>query len=267
MVVLLIVGAVLVLGVPAAMYFAQDSLLFLPQLATAAPAATRVPRRVEELEFAAPDGVTLRGWLVRSGADPAPLLVYFGGNAENVAWQALEPWPEDWSLALVHFRGYGTSEGKPSERALCADAELVVDRLAQRPDVDAARIVLVGRSLGTGVAICVAARRPVRGVLLISPYDSMVAIGQRHYPFLPVGWLLKHPFDSLSRAGAIDVPLLAIVGARDSIVPPENSRRLHDAWGGPKRWVEIPAADHNDLGPQPAFWESIRGFLAQARGT
>ena len=263
---LLVVGALLVVGVPAAMYLAQDSLLFLPHLAAAPPGTARVPRPVEELAYATPDGVQLRGWLVRGRVSPAPLVVYYGGNAENVTWQALEPWPEDWSLALVHYRGYGASEGKPSERALYADAELVFDALARRPDVDASRIVLAGRSLGTGVATHIATIRPVRGVILVSPYDSMVEVAQRHYPFLPIGLLLKHPFDSLARAGAIDAPLLAIVGGRDTIIPPAHSQRLYEAWRGPKRWVEVPGADHNDLGLQPEFWAPIRESLEAARG-
>jgi pimeloyl-ACP methyl ester carboxylesterase len=100
-------------------------------------------------------------------------------------------------------------------------------------------------------------------VVLISPYDSMTALAQRHYPFLPVRLLLKHPFDSLSRAPAIKVPLLAIVAERDGIIPPEHSRRLHDAWGGPKRWSAVPRAGHNDLGPQSEFWGPINEFLAE----
>ncbi len=265
MVGLIIIGAAVVLGVPALMYLAQDSMLFLPHLAAAPPPAGRVARPLEALEFTVPDGIRLRGWLARGTANPAPLLVYYGGNAENVAWQALEPWPAEWSLALVHYRGYGTSEGKPSERALCADATHVFDALARRSDVDRDRIVLAGRSLGTGVAVCVAAERAVRGVVLVSPFDSMVALGGRHYPFLPVGLLLKHPFDSIARAAGAGAPLLAIVAARDTIIPPSHSRRLYEAWPAPKQWVEIAGADHNDLGGQREFWRPIEAFLAGAR--
>jgi len=140
----------------------------------------------------------------------------------------------------------------------------VLDALARRPDLDATRIVLVGRSLGTGVATHVAARRPVRGVVLISPYDSMVALARHHYPFLPVRWLLRHRFDSIARAPGIRAPLLAIAGERDVVVPLERSRRLVDAWGGPKRWVVMPGANHDDLARQRPFWEPIRAFLDAA---
>jgi uncharacterized protein len=263
----LLLAAAPVLAVPAAAYLAQDRMLFLPHLAAAPPGGVRLPRPVEEIALAMPDGPRVRGWLApaRSG-DPAPLIVYYGGNAEDVTGQVFEAWPEDWALALVNYRGYGASEGRPSEQALFADAELVLDALARRPDVDPTRIVLVGRSLGTGVATHVAARRPVRGVVLISPYDSMVALARHHYPYLPVRWLLRHRFDAIARAPEIRTPLLAIAGERDAVIPPDFSRRLFDAWGGPKRWVLIPGANHDDLGQGRPFWEPIRAFLDAAPG-
>jgi pimeloyl-ACP methyl ester carboxylesterase len=268
----IIVGAAVVFGVPAAMYLAQDSLLFYPQPLVGPGPAARASRPVEDLAFEAADGVRLRGWLIHRQArdqrgERAPLVIYYGGNAEEVSWQAGEPWTPAWSLALVNYRGYGASEGKPSESDLCADALVVFDALARRQDVDATRIVLVGRSLGSGVATYVAAQRPVAGVILISPFDSMVELGRRHYPWLPVGTLLKHPFDSASRAPAIGVPLLAIAAARDSIIPPAHSKRLFEAWGGPKRWVELPQAGHNDLSAWPQFWPAIGGFLQEFQAT
>jgi pimeloyl-ACP methyl ester carboxylesterase len=260
-----ILGAAIVLGVPGAMYLLQDSLLFLPQPYVGAPPAAPNGRAVEELVHAAPDGTRLRGWLVHPPAPGrrAPLVVYYGGNAEEISWQVSEPWPGDWALALVNYRGYGASEGKPSERDLCADALALFDVLARRPDLDPERIVLVGRSLGSGVATHVAQHRPVAGVILVSPYDSMVEIGRRHYPWLPVGLLLKHRFDAAAAAPEIRAPLLAIVGSRDAIIPPPHSRRLFDAWAGPKRWVELAGADHNDLGAAPGFWPAIAAFLRE----
>jgi hypothetical protein len=264
----IVIGAAVVLGLPAAMYLLQDSLLFLPQPYAGGPPPARAGRVVEELTFAADDGVRLRGWLVRAAAPAgrAPLAVYYGGNAEEVSWQAAEPWPAEWSLALVNYRGYGASEGKPSERDLYADALAIFDVLARRPDLDAARIVLVGRSLGSGVAVHVAAHRPVAGVILVSPYDSMVEVGRRHYPWLPVGLLLKHRFDAQSAAPRIRAPLLAIAGTRDAIIPTAHSRRLFDAWAGPKRWVELRDADHNDVGAAPGFWPAIEAFLRERAG-
>lgn len=259
----LVVGVVLVLGVPATMYFAQDSLLFLPQPLAGPP---RSVRPVEPLAFEREDGVKLRGWLVKTGAEKAPLVVYYGGNAEELSWQMAEPWPAAWSLALVNYRGYGESGGRPSEAALLADALAVFDALARRADVDAGRIVLVGRSLGSGVATYVAAERPVAAVVLVSPFDSMIAVGRRHYPWLPVGLLLKHPFDAAARAPRASAPLLAIAGGRDWIIPAEHSRKLVAAWGGPKRLVELAEADHNDIAVAPQYWPAIHAFLREVGG-
>ena len=258
-------GAVLVLGVPALMYLAQDSLLFLPQPLAGPPPASRPARPVEPLAFEREAGVQLRGWLVKAEAARAPLVIYYGGNAEELSWQAGEPWPAGWSLALVNYRGYGESDGKPSEAALFGDALAVFDALIRRPDIDPARIVLAGRSLGSGVATYVASERPVAAVILVSPYDSMTEVARRHYPWLPVGLLLKHPFESAERAPRIRVPLLAIVGGRDAIIPPAHSQRLYEAWGGAKRWVDLPDSDHNDLSSAPRFWPAIDGFLRDVK--
>ena len=210
--------------------------------------------------------MTVRGWLVKAAGTRAPLVIYYGGNAEELSWQMAEPWPAGWSLALVNYRGYGESGGNPSEAALFGDALAVFDALVQRPDVDASRVVVVGRSLGSGVATYLAAERPVAAVVLISPYDSMTAVARRHYPWLPVGMLLKHPFESASRAPGIRAPLLAIAGGRDGIVPPAHSRRLVEAWGGPKRLVEIGGAGHNDIFGAPQFWPAIDAFPARVQG-
>jgi fermentation-respiration switch protein FrsA (DUF1100 family) len=261
-----LVGAVV--GVPALMYLMQDSLLFYPQPLHGPPPVSRAGRPVAELVFPTADGPRVRGWLVGSAAERAPLVVYYGGNAEEVSWQAREAgWPADWSLALVNYRGYGGSEGKPSERSLFADALVAFDALAGRPDVDPSRIVLFGRSLGSAVAVHVAAERPVAAVILVSPFESMVGVGQRHYPWLPVGLLLRHPFDARARASAIRVPMLAIVAEQDTIIPPVHSKRLFEAWGGPKRAITIANTDHNDVASAPEFWAAVAAFLREVKGS
>ena len=250
----------------ALLYLLQERLIFLPRsLPESTRHALRVLPGVSELEVRGADGTRLHGWL-RHGAEEATdrpgLVIYFGGNAEEVSGQvyeadALAPW----SLAAFNYRGYGRSEGRPGEAALVADALVVFDLLAAREDVDPERIVVFGRSLGSAVAVPLAAARPVRGVLLVSPFDSLKNVGRRHYPFVPVSLMLRHPFDSLAHAPDIDAPLLALAGERDRIVPSPHSRRLHDAWGGPKRWVLLPGADHNGIHLHPGYWPAIRDFL------
>jgi pimeloyl-ACP methyl ester carboxylesterase len=212
----------------------------------------------------AADGARLRGWVVKGADARAPAVIYFGGNAEEISWTLADAhWPSQWTIVGLNYRGYGASEGTPGERALTADALAIYDAVTRREDVDPRRIVVFGRSLGTAIAVHLAAERTVAGAVLVSPYDSLTEIGKRHYPWLPVSWLLRHRFDALADAMRSRMPLLAIVGGADSIIPPERSRALFDAWAGPKTWQAVPGADHNDLGSDDVFWPSVARFLAE----
>ena len=253
------------IGLCALLYLLQERLIFLRQpLAEDVRQAVRELPGTTEIELTAEDGTRLHGWLRHSARESTSrgLVIYFGGNAEEVSGQMydadrLAPW----SLAAFNYRGYGLSDGRPSEAALTADALAIYDRLAAHEDIDPNRIAVFGRSLGSGVAIQLAANRPMRGVVLVSPFDSLRSLARKQYPFIPVSLLLEHPFDSLARAPGIASPLLVLAGERDRIIPPALSRRLHDAWSGPKRWTLLPGADHNDIHTQPRYWRVIREFL------
>ena len=261
---LLLIGVAAYAGLCVLLYLFQDRLIFYRQ-----PLPERVQQVVEalpgtsEIEVRTPDGVRLQGWLRhQAGPPPHPLVVYFGGNAEEVSAQILDAAAfAPWSLAAFNYRGYGHSEGDPSETALVSDALVVHDRLAARDDIDAERIVAFGRSLGSGVAVALAARKPVHALILVSPFDSLRSIAKKTYPFVPVEPLLRHPFDSIALAPHIDAPLLVIAGDRDTLVPAAHSRRLADAWAGPVRFESLPGAGHNDIHFAPRYWEAIREFL------
>jgi fermentation-respiration switch protein FrsA (DUF1100 family) len=255
--------AVVLAGVPAAAWLAQDRLVFFPQ---PLDAPRRMPEGILPLELAADDGSRLRGWIRVADTTPAPTLLYFGGNAEEVSWTLADPrWPRDWSVVAINYRGYGTIEGKPGEAALVADALAIHEAVAARPDIDRSRIVAVGRSLGAGVAVQLAAARPLRGVVLVSPFDSLVELGRTHYPWLPVSALLRHRFDGIDAARAARMPLLTIVAEHDGVVPVERSRALHAAWAGPKAWLSVPASDHDTVGASPLYWRGISEHLDACR--
>jgi len=255
------IAVVVALAFPVMMYLAQDSLIFHPQqLAEARRVAIAQRGAVESVFLHAPDGTRLHAWHAK-GAPGSPLVIYFGGNAEEVSWMldaAARGAPQA-SWLLVDYRGYGSSAGSPSEAALVSDALLWHERYSGTTK----NIYLFGRSLGSGVAVQLAAARPVAGVVLVTPYDSMVELGKHHYPFLPVSWMLKHRFDSAALAPRITAPLLCIVALRDEIIPTERSRRLYDAWGGPKRWVGLEDAGHNSADDHAGYWPSIRSFLTE----
>src|SRR5690606_32358147 len=169
------------------------------------------------------DDLRLEGWFVPPAARPTgQAVVVFNGNAGNRAHRA----PMAAALAraghavlLFDYRGYGGNPGLPSERGLLRDGRAAVEAVASRPDIDPSRIVYFGESIGTGVAVQVAVERPPHGLILRSPFTSLVDVGREHYPFLPVAWLARDRFDSMARAADIRSPLLVIAGTADSIVP------------------------------------------------
>jgi uncharacterized protein len=261
------VAAVLVVGVFAWMYFTQERLIFYPQRLD--EGAVRILQRshpnAQPFELEADAGVRLRGWLVSGqGPAPCPLVIYFGGNAEEVSWLVPE-WSRvsGWALLLMNYRGYGLSDGRPSETALYRDAVALYDRAIGRVDIDAQRVVVFGRSLGTGVATYLASQRQVAGVVLISPYDNLAEVARGVYPFLPVDRFLRYRFDSAARATLIHAPLLALVAAQDTLIPPERSRELARVWGGPARLELLQGADHNTIHLHPRYWPLIAAFLAE----
>lgn len=249
------VALAVAIGFPLLMFLAQDSLIFHPQPLREEQRAVIAGRGAAQSVFMEADGVRVHAWHVAGD----PLVLYFGGNAEEVSWMLEEVRRRTPGVGwlLVDYRGYGASQGSPSERALVADALQWYDKFSKQ------KIYVFGRSLGSGVAVQLAAARPVAGVVLVAPFDSLVEVGKHHYPYLPVSWLLRHRFDSAALAPKIGAPLLCIVAERDEIIPKVHSQRLYDAWGGPKRWVTLEGASHNATDDAVNYWPSIRKFLTE----
>ena len=166
-----------------------------------------------------------------------------------------------WGLGLVNYRGYGLSGGHPTERALLADAVAIYDHFIGQPNVDPARVVIIGRSLGSGVASYLASQRPASGVLLITPFDSITEVAQDFYPFLPVRLILGNLYDSAALAPKLTMPLRMIVAGRDEVIAARHSERLFTLWAGPKEQVTIASAGHNDLQGHREYWQAIQEFL------
>ena len=252
------------LGFPVLVYFFQERMIFSPQPIEQDPLQANTGAAIEEVSLVAADKVTLRGWLVQAAntQTPAPILIYFGGNAEEVSWLASTAGRyAGWSLLLVNYRGYGRSEGKPGEAEFFADALRIYDYAAGR--AAGGRVAVMGRSLGSGVAVYLSAQRPVAGVILVSPYDSVESVARGIYPYLPIGLMLKHRFDSMSRAPGIKAPLLCLVASADRVIPRPHSERLYAAWGGMKQWREIGPAEHDSIAGEHEYWNAIASFLAQ----
>jgi hypothetical protein len=253
----LAIALAVAVGFPLLMYFAQDSLIFHPQPVGESRRAAIAARGVAESIFIEGRDARVHAWYVKG----EPLIMYFGGNAEEVSWMLQEATERTPGIGwlLVDYRGYGSSGGSPSEAALVADAIGWYDKMKSEHKT----IYAFGRSLGSGVAVQLAAERPLAGLILVAPFDSLVEVGKRHYPFLPVSLLLKHRFDSVALAPGMRVPLLCIVAMQDTIIPPAHAKRLYEAWGGPRRWVALEGAGHNSTDGMPDYWASIRKFLTE----
>jgi pimeloyl-ACP methyl ester carboxylesterase len=222
-------------GLCGLMYFQQRDLVYHPQ-------ATRLDAVHTDFELRRADA-TLRGWVVNPGRDEA--LVYFGGNAEAVRGMALRlaEWFPDRTHYVVAYRGYGASDGEPTEAALLDDALALFDHAAARHD---GGVAVIGRSLGTGVAGYVASRRDVAALVLVTPFDSLVKVAQGHYPWLPVHWLATERFETDRHLAGYDRKVLVLRAGQDRVVPPEHADRLAALL--PRAQVlDLPGASHESV--------------------
>ena len=229
-------------------WLGQRQLIYLPDTRTPSLDAAALPG-AEAVTIATEDGLRLGAWFV-PGSGPAPrhTVVIFNGNAGHREYRvplAAALRRLGLQVLLTDYRGYGGNDGAPTEEGLAADARAAHAYLLRRPDVDAARIVYFGESLGAAVAVRLAVEHPPAALILRSPFASLADVGAYHYRLLPVRLLLRDRFASIDRAPLLRSPVLVVAGTRDTIVPIDHTRRLYDALAGPKRLVEIPA-DHND---------------------
>jgi pimeloyl-ACP methyl ester carboxylesterase len=246
-------------------YFFQERFIFLP---------TPISRETlhwtregfvetEEIDLKTPDNINLHGWLVKNPKPGrTPLLIYFGGNAEEVSGLLVDAARfRGWSLLAMNYRGYGLSEGRPSEAALFKDALFIYDYITEREDIDTKKVAVMGRSLGTGVAVYLASKRPVKGLILVSPFDSMADVVKDVSRFVPASFLLKHPFDSLTLAPLVKAPMLSLVATGDNVIRPRRSMRLFEVWGGEHTLKLIEGKGHETIEFHDMYWKTIRGFL------
>ena len=189
---------------------------------------------------------TLRGWLINHKYVSHRLIIYYGGNAEDIFY-SIDTFNkyDDTASLLVNYRGYGTSSGTPSEESLFADALAIFDEIIKLYNPE--KIWLMGRSLGSGVATYVAAKRDITGLILITPFDSIESLAKKQFPFMPVSLLLKHKFRSIDHASKISQPTLIIYGGMDRTVPPASTERLIEYIPASKNIVFIEKAEHNNI--------------------
>ncbi len=204
----------------------------------------------EEAQFTAEDGVGLHGWFVPAPVPGATTLLWLHGNAGNISHRVETLLPLRRRLGLhvflFDYRGYGRSEGRPSEEGLYRDARAALAYVQRHPLVRPDRIVFFGQSLGSAVAVELATREAPHGLILEAPFASVRAMGKVMFPFLPVSLLVGNQFDALGRIARVQAPLLVLHGDRDEVVPFEQGQALFQAANEPKTFARIPGAGHSD---------------------
>lgn len=250
-------------AIVAAMYFAQTWLIFPSWLAEIG--RPELPASAERLEITTGDRTRLAGVRLHHAngqSDGGPILLGFAGNAWNAEAMALtlhQLLPAS-DVVAFHYRGYRPSGGRPSAKALLADSLAIFDHLRQ--EFGPRPVVVVGVSIGSPVAAYLARHRPVTGLILVTPFDSLVALARDHYPWAPVGLLLRHRMPTIDFVRGLPTPTAIIVAGHDTIVPARRSEALRRAIPNLVFETTIEEAGHNDLYDRPAFRHAMREALA-----
>jgi dipeptidyl aminopeptidase/acylaminoacyl peptidase len=266
-------ASVLWLGLTAAIAANQRRIVFNPTIKREVESPRSSGHRTRQVVLRANDGTRLCGWLMTPHIPgPHPAVLYFGGRSEEVSWVVRDAgnlFPGMTVLA-VNYRGYGNSHGDPAEMHIVEDGCTLFDWLATHGHVDAKRIALVGRSLGSGVAVQVAKARPAHSVVLITPYDSLLAIAKRRFRVMPIEYMLRHRFESVKHAPSLTAPTYVLRAARDDVVPHSHTDQLVAKLAQLRGDDVIPGSDHLNIPYLEATQARIANFLAtqfsQSRG-
>ena len=244
-----IVLVILALAAAAVLVWTQQRrLIYFPFGQVPSPEAAGL-EGATPVSFVTADGLTLSGWFVTRTSTPDFTVIVFNGNAGNRAFRA--PLADalaraDIAVLLFDYRGFGGNTGSPTENGLKNDARAARDYVVSRGDVEDGRLVYFGESLGTSVAAELAVEYRPAALVLRSPFTSLADVGQHHYAFLPVRWLLRDQYATIDRIARVNAPVLIIAGGADTIVPIAQTRRVYQAAREPKSLLVISGADHND---------------------
>lgn len=236
-------------GMVIGMLFAlQRQLIYFPDSSSPPPAAQVVPG-AREVTLTTSDDLMLGAWWVPPRGQDRKVAVLLapgnGGNREGRAGIGVELSRQGFGVLLMDYRGYGGNPGSPSEQGLARDAEAAVSALAEL-GYPLSKTIFFGESIGSAVVARLAAEHPPAGVVLRSPFTSLTDVGRHHYPWLPVGILLKDRFPVTQFVRDLDVPVVVAYGDADRVVPPELSRRVAEATKRLADEVVLEGVDHND---------------------
>lgn len=207
----------------------QRKLVFNPTKEHDSTTPVSEKHKIRHIVLHGRDGTRLEGWfMVPKSIGPHPVVIYFGGRSEDVFWithDAHRMYP-GMAVVAVNYRGYGDSEGRPGEQQLVDDARIIYDWVKEVPHINADKLAIVGRSLGSGVAVQLACEKSCSAVVLLTPYDSILAIAKKRFRGLPVSFILRHKFESIKYANKLTAPVYVFRSETDDIVPHAHTNRL-----------------------------------------
>ena len=241
--------AIVYAGLCIVVFFLQRTLIYFPQFVAPAPLQNTLTVHVPGAELK----------VARRPLAGANALLYFGGNAEDVSANlpSLSKAFPDHALYLPYYRGYGGSSGKPSEEVLQSDALALFDQL----HAEHSNIMVIGRSLGSGIAVRLASTRPVARLILVTPFYSLQDLAARQFPYLPVRWLLLDKFESCRYAPQVSAATVLVIAEHDEIIPRKSAERLYSCFAGGIAEVRlIPGMDHNSISQSPAYLPALTGI-------
>lgn len=235
-------------GLCGALFAFQRSLLYFPQPRTNAEGS-------EQMTLQLGTGAVVVSTRPKVGPDA---LIYFGGNAEDVSRSMPDfaaTFPGS-AIYLMHYPGYGGSAGRPTEGGIVEDALALFDRV----HADHANVVIVGRSLGSGVAVRVASLRPAARLVLVTPYDSLLDVAEANYPYFPVRWLMRDKYESWRYAPQVTAPTRILVAADDEVIRRSSADRLRTRFkDGLVSYVVIAGVGHNTISESPEYLPLLKG--------
>jgi pimeloyl-ACP methyl ester carboxylesterase len=242
------IALLLYIGVGLFLYLKQRSFIYFP---VGDKSSTLSSRMLDN------DGHSINIYVLNETAVNA--IIYFGGNAENVAHNAdsFSTKFSDYAVYLINYRGYGGSTGTPSESAIYSDALKVFDSIK----LDHPSTVVMGRSLGSAVATYVAAQRAVHKLILVTPFDSVQRIAQSQFPIYPMSLLLKDKHDSFARAKHIQARTLVIAATQDRVIKMPRTQRLLTGFETDVEFHALEGVGHNDISSHPNYYRLIEQFL------
>lgn len=259
-----IIMGIIYLAICTLLYAKQDDLLFHPQPNTLQEVSEilKATPDFDTLSFVMKDGNRACGYISKDTVkEKLPLVLYFGGNAEEVSHLSdYKKYFSNTVMVLMNYRSFGLSQGVISEKTMFSDALEVYDKLKNNPEIDTNKIIVIGRSIGTGVATYLSSQRKTNATVLITPYENMIDVAFEKYPFVPISLLIKHRFESDKYAPTITSPMLALISSNDQVIPKHHAYKLKEAWKGKTEALEV-NEDHNSIMRNEEVWKKIEVFV------